>query len=111
VEKTVHYIKGLSPDKSLRSRQIQSAHQRSGTSGATIEITGKVEGALDLVRENKFAGRMDYVVIADRINKIARREKEACYFAFPFRVEHPVVRYDAGWGVVRLIVTTCRSLS
>ncbi|MGB9747788.1 MAG: glycoside hydrolase family 38 C-terminal domain-containing protein [Bacteroidales bacterium] len=95
------YIKGLSPDKAYVPGKISLCIKEAGPLVQTIEITGKVEGAQDLVREISLLEGLDYVVIADRINKIARREKEACYFAFPFRVEHPVVRYDAGWGVVR----------
>lgn len=95
------YIKGLSPDKADVPGKISLRIKEAGPLVQTIEITGKVEGAQDFVREISLLEGLDYVVIADRINKIARREKEACYFAFPFRVEHPVVRYDAGWGVVR----------
>ena len=95
------YIKGLSPDRAFVPSGIRVRIKESGPLVQTIEVTAKSEGVEKVVREISLLEGLDYILITNRINKIARREKEACYFAFPFKLDKPVVRYDIGWGMVR----------
>lgn len=95
------YIKGLSPYQASVLSNIRVRIKEAGPLVQTIEVTGKTEGVEEVDMEISLLEGLDYVILNNRINKIARREKEACYFAFPFKVDKPVVRYDIGWGTVR----------
>lgn len=66
-----------------------------------MEVIMQAPGAKNLVTTYTLTNPDQGIQISNSLYKLPIREKEAAYFAFDFRMENVVNRFDAGWGYYR----------
>ncbi len=88
------YVKGLNPDSFFLSRLKSMEWIEEGPFVKKQSISCELEGMKEILYEITQFKDLDYIQVSVIMDKKAIREKEAVHIAFPFSIDHPVVRID-----------------
>ncbi|MBD3174250.1 MAG: hypothetical protein GF320_03650, partial [Armatimonadia bacterium] len=98
------YVYVAGRDASVREH-ASNVRVRVGEAGplvASLIIESDAPGARSLRRELRLTSGSRELTLANTIDKLPVREKEAVLFAFPLIAANPETRYDAPWSVVEV---------
>jgi len=96
-----YYVPGKDPADAKRAGKPRITVQESGPLVASLRIESEAPGCRRLVRTLRVVDGLDFVAIADLVDKEKVRTKEGVHFAFPFQVPEGVMRMDVPFAVVR----------
>lgn len=94
----LYYVKGLLPESATKAKVLKSSVLCNGPLVWHMQILLSAEG-FDSVYCNYILYKGEKQLrVNNVVYKKAERAKEAVYFRFPFSVEKPETRFDAGWS-------------
>jgi alpha-mannosidase len=95
------YVAGRRPDRPQRSTLRKLEVVERGPLVAAVRAIAEAPGCDGLSNEVRLTATADHVDLIAGIDKQEVYDPEAVYFAFPFAIPRPEVRFDLAWSIAR----------